>query len=75
MTFHRQRGRQVGGHRGLAHAALAGGDADHVANLCQRPLGEAVTAELLLEALLLVGVQDVECDGDPGDAFELGDSA
>ena len=66
-----QRGREVDGQRGLADAALAGADADHVLDLGERALGQpAGAAELLLQdALLLVG-EDVEADVAVGDALE-----
>ena len=73
MAFGGQRRGQVGGHRRLADAALAGGDADHVLHLRQRALRQLAAAERLLEvAFLLVG-EDVEADRDRGHAFELGD--
>ncbi len=46
-----QGGREVGRHRRLPHPSLAGGDADHVLDLCQRPLGQpSGAAEHLLQA-------------------------
>ena len=51
-----QRRGEVGGHRRLADAALAGGDADHVLDLGERALGQpARAAERLLQAALLLG--------------------
>ena len=73
VAFGGQRRGQVGGHRRLADAALAGGDADHVLDLGQRALGQLAAAERLLQvALLLVG-EDVEADRDLGHPVELGD--
>ena len=73
MAFGGQRRGQVGGHRRLADAALAGGDADHVLDLGERALGELASAQRLLKgALLLVG-EDVEAHRDLGHAVELGD--
>ena len=54
---------QVGGDRGLADAALAGADADHVLDGGQRALGQpALAAEALREALLLLVGEHVEAD-------------
>ena len=73
VAFGGQRRGQVGGHRRLADAALAGGDADHVLDLGQRALRQLAAAERLLQvAFLLVG-EDVEADRDLGHAVELGD--
>ena len=73
VAFGGQRRGQVGGHRRLADAALAGGDADHVLDLGQRALRQLAAAERLLQvAFLLVG-EDVEADRDRGHAVQLGD--
>ena len=64
---------EVGGHRRLADAALARGDADHVLDLGQGAFGQAPPAELLLELSLLGVGEDVEADLYLVDAFELGD--
>ena len=73
VAFGGQRRGQVGGHRRLADAALAGGDADHVLDLGQRPCRQLAAAERFLQvAFLLVG-EDVEADRDLGHAVELGD--
>ena len=66
-----QRGGEVDGQRGLAHAALAGADADDVGDLGQRALGQpAGAAELLLQAGLLLVGEDVEGDVDVRDAVD-----
>ena len=66
-----QRRGEVDGQRGLAHAALAGADADDVRDLRERALGQSgVAAQLLLEALLLLAGQDVEADVDRRDAVQ-----
>jgi len=49
VTLGDQRRDEVRGHGGLADAALAGGDADHVLDLGQRALGKLGPAELLLQ--------------------------
>ena len=73
MAFGAQRGGQVGGHRRLADAALAGGDADHVFDLGERALRQLAAAERLLQrAFLLVG-EHVEADRDLGHPVQLGD--
>ena len=65
VAFGGQRRGQVGGHRRLADAALAGGDADHVFHLGQRAGRQLAAAERLLQgAFLLVG-EDVEADARP----------
>ena len=60
-----QRRGEVDGQRRLAHAALAGADADDVGDLGQRALGQpAGAAERLLQAGLLLVGQHVEADVD-----------
>ena len=59
-----QRGRQVGGQRGLADAALARADADDVRHLRERALRQAVAAELALQDALLGVAEHVEVDVD-----------
>ena len=60
-----QRRGEVDGQRGLAHAALAGADADDVRDLRERARGQAAgAAERLLQALLLLVGEDVEADAD-----------
>ena len=64
-----ERSGEVGGHRRLADAALARGDADHVLDRGERALGQAAgAAERLLEVGLLGVREDVEADPDLGDA-------
>jgi hypothetical protein len=63
---------QVRRHRRLAHAALARGDADHVLDLGERALGQAPTAQRLLESGLLVVGEHVEPDPHLGHALECG---
>ena len=68
-----QRGGEVDGQRRLAHAALAGADAEDVGDLRQRALGQpAGAAERLLQAGLLLVAQDVEADVDAGDPVDGG---
>jgi hypothetical protein len=50
LALRRERAGEVGGDRGLAHAALARADADDVRHLRERALGQRTAAELLLEA-------------------------
>ena len=66
-----QRRGEVDGQGRLAHAALAGADADDVADARQRALGQpARAAERLLQAGLLLVGQHVEADADRGHAFD-----
>ena len=70
LALRRERHREVGGDRRLAHAALAGADADDVGDLRERALGQRAAAELLLQAGLLLVGEDVEGDVDAGHALE-----
>src|ERR671914_864824 len=63
LALHLERGRQVGGDRGLADPALARADADDVLDGRERSLREpALAAEALGERLLLLVREDVEAD-------------
>ena len=73
MAFGGQRGGQVGGHRRLADAALAGGDADHVFHLGEGAGGQLAAAERLLQGRFLLVGEDVEADRDLGHPVQLGD--
>ena len=72
MAFGGQRRRQVGRHRRLADAALAGGDADHVLHLGQGPLRQLAAAEGLLQLAFLVVGKDIEADRNRGHPVQLG---
>ena len=73
LALAHQRSREVRRQRGLAHAALAGADAEHVGDLRERSVGQAATAQLLLQGGLLRVVENVEVDVHVGHALERRD--
>ncbi len=52
---------------------LAGGHANDVLDLGERPLGKTLAAERLLKPALLLVAEHIETDSHPRDALELAD--
>jgi hypothetical protein len=76
LALRRERDGEVDGQRRLADAALAGADAEDVGDLRERALRQAPgTAELALQAGLLLVGQDVEPDVDMADACDAAHGA
>ena len=73
LAVGRQSRREIGGHARLADAALARADADDVAHLGERALGQRAASELAPQRRLLVVGEDVEADVDADDALDAAD--